>query len=131
MLIYYANLYEYIGLLLPNPNYKKDLSQDFIQKKYFQATRFIDKNSFKDLFSHFALQSLIKGCYYGVIQSFDQENLTILDLPVKYCCSRYKNKKGMDLIEFDVSFFDTITDPEVKNTTLKVYPKNVRNWYQK
>ena len=53
----------------------------------------------------------------------------MLDLPTEYCCSRYKNKDGIDLIEFDVTFFDTIIDAQVRESTLRCYPKHIGNWY--
>lgn len=131
LLSYYATLYDYIGILIPHPGYNKDLSKDFIQKRYHQAIRFIDKIDLVSFFQNCALNAVIEGCYYGVIQTLDKDNFVVLDLPTKYCCSRYKNKQGVDLIEFDVTFFDTIVDEQIRNTTLSVYPKKVRNWYHR
>lgn len=132
LLVYYATLFLYNGIVIPNPRQNaKNLSKDYIQKRYFNATGFLDKIDTKTMFQHFALEALIDGTYYGVVQTLDKDGIVILDLPASYCCTRYKNKKNVDLIEFDVRFFDTIRDENVRETTLKVYPKKVRNWYNR
>lgn len=131
LLVYYATLYLYYGVLVPNPANNKNLSKDYVQKRYFNALGFLDRTNVKNFCQHCALEALISGTYYGVIQTLDKDTFTILDLPTEYCCTRYTNKEGIDLIEFDVSFFDTITDADVRNTTLKVYPTKVSNWYRK
>ena len=131
LLIYYANLYMYYGILVPNPINNKNLSKDYIQKRYFNAMNFIDKIGLQDFFQHCAINAIVDGVYYGAIQTLDKEHFTVLDLPLKYCCTRYKNKDGIDIIEFDVSFFDTITDPDLRKTTLRVYPSKVSSWYRR
>lgn len=130
--MYYANLYLYYGILTPNPsNNNKNLSKDYVQKRYFNALGFLDRIELKQFFQHCAINAMIDGTYYGVIQTLDKDHFTVLDLPQKYCCTRYKNKDGIDLIEFDVSFFNTITDEDVRKNTLKVYPKKISNWYNR
>ena len=129
ILTYYATLYKYIGILVPNPSFGKDLSADFIQKRYHNAVNFIEKISVPTFCQNCAMKAVTEGCYYGVIQTLDKDNFTVLDLPSKYCSSRFKDKAGNDLIEFDVRFFDKVTPEDVRKTTLQVYPKPIRNWY--
>ena len=38
---------------------------------------------------------------------------------------------GRDLIEFDVSYFDTIADKDDRKAALQLYPKKVADWYRK
>lgn len=129
LIIYYANLYLYSGLLIPNSANRKNLSKDYIQKRYNNALNFVDKIGFKNFCQHCALNALIDGTYYGIIQTLEKDRFVVLDLPTEYCCSRYKNKDGIDLIEFDITFFDTIIDAQVRESTLRCYPKHIRNWY--
>ena len=49
----------------------------------------------------------------------------MIDLPTGYACSRFKDIEGNDVVEFDVSYFATITDEEQRRAALSVYPKVV------
>jgi len=129
LVMYYATLYLYNGILIPNPSPNADLSQKAVQKRYRNACRFIDKIDLKGILTKCAVEAIVSGCYYGAIQTLDKDRLAILDLPPNYCRSRYKNKQGIDLIEFDVKFFDTITDLTLRETMLKVYPEKISRWY--
>lgn len=131
LLIYYATLYMYNGILIPNSSSTTNLSQKTVQKRYRNACNFLDQVDIKGILRDCALGALVNGTYYGVIQTLDKDTLSVLELPASYCRSRYKNKQGIDLIEFDVKFFDQITDPDLRETTLKVYPKKLSNWYRR
>lgn len=131
ILIYYATLLKFSGLLIPNPSAGKKLSDIFIQKKYNNAIDFIERMSLPDLLTNCALRALIDGSYYGVIQTLDKNNFALLDLPSGYCCSRFKDIKGNDIIEFNVLYFNTIFDENARNEALAVYPKVISNHYKK
>jgi len=131
IIIHYATILKYVGLLIPSPAYNRSLSEDFVQKKYGAAMDFIDGINVPNLSTHFAIRALRDGCYYGVIQSIDKTSISILDLPVQYCTTRFKNKQNEDIIEFDVRYFDTIHDKKVREGALSVYPKEISNWYRK
>ena len=72
--------------------------------------------------------AILEGTYYGLIKN-EKDSFTVLDLPSKYCRTRYKDKSGNNLIEFDVRFFTSISDEQVRKNTLKSYPARVRSWY--
>jgi hypothetical protein len=55
----------------------------------------------------------------------------VLALPIGYCQTRFKDVAGNDLIEFDVSYFNTITDESNKKAALAAYPKFVSSAYDK
>ena len=78
-----------------------------------------------------ATRALIDGCYYGVIVQLDKQNFSVLDLPSGYCQTRYKDLNGDDLIEFDVSYFNSIVDLTAKEQALASYPKFIRDAYKK
>jgi hypothetical protein len=42
IIIYYATLLKYMGLLIPNPSYGKNLSTSHIQKRYYQALDYVE-----------------------------------------------------------------------------------------
>ena len=131
LLMHYATLLKYTGLLIPNPSFGKNLSESYITKKYHSAVSFVDKANLPKLFTHIAIKVLRDGCYYGVIQEVTDKSISILDLPIFYCRSRFKDKEGNDIIEFNVTYFDTIHDGEYRKKALAAYPANVVNWYRR
>ena len=131
LLMHYATLLKYTGLLIPNPSFGKNLSESYITKKYYNAVSFIDNAKLPKLFTHIAIKVLRDGSYYGVIQEVTDKSISILDLPIFYCRSRFKDKEGNDIIEFNVTYFDTIRDGEYRKKALAAYPKDVVNWYKR
>ena len=131
LLMHYATLLKYTGLLIPNPSFGKNLSESYITKKYHSAVSFVDKANLPDLFTHIGTKVLRDGSYYGVIQEVTDKSISILDLPIFYCRSRFKDKEGNDIIEFNVTYFDTIHDGEYRKKALAAYPANVVNWYKR
>ena len=131
LLMHYATLLKYTGLLIPNPSFGKNLSESYITKKYHSAVSFIDKANLPDLFTHIGTRVLRDGSYYGVIQEVTDKSISILDLPIFYCRSRFKDKEGNDIIEFNVTYFDTIRDKEYRKKAFAAYPANVVNWYKR
>jgi hypothetical protein len=43
LVLHYATLLKYVGILIPNPTPGKNLSTSHISKRYFQAMDFVDK----------------------------------------------------------------------------------------
>ena len=131
ILLHYATILTYSGILVPSPSYGKNLSEDYIKKRYFKAIDFVDSVGISNLMFDWALTALRDGCFYGIIQYIDDHTLSILTLPAKYCASRFKDACGNDVIEFDVSYFDSLTDKDQQRAALKVYPNEVVNWYRR
>ncbi len=130
LILHYATLLTYKGLLIPNPSFGLKLSTPFIEKRYFAAMDYADANFTPDFFTQKATKVLIDGVYYGVLQKIDKNNFICLDLPAKYCKSRFKDYYGNDIIEFDVSYFDTIIDKADRDSALSGYPKVISSYYR-
>ena len=131
LVLYYATLLKYTGLLIPNPTAGKNLSTSHIQKRYFQAMDYVDKMNLQTIFVDWAQRVLVDGCFYGVISKVDKLHFAVLALPIGYCQTRFKDVAGNDLIEFDVSYFNTITDEGNRKAALAAYPKFVSSAYDK
>ena len=58
------------------------------------------------LFGEMSVQALVNGAYFGVISEVSQKKFSIIELPAKYCTSRYKDLDGKDIIEFDLTYFN-------------------------
>ena len=131
LILYYATLLKYTGLLIPNPSTGKNLSTSHIQKRYFQAMDFVDKMNLQTVFVEWAQKALVDGCFYGVITESNKNVFSVLTLPSAYCQTRFKDLQGNDLIEFDLSYFDSITNEADKQAALNAYPSFVANAYSK
>ena len=131
LVLYYATLLKYTGLLIPNPTAGKNLSTSHIQKRYFQAMDYVDKMNLQTVLVEWAQKVLVDGCFYGVISKADKTHFAVLPLPGAYCQTRFKDVSGNDLIEFDVSYFRTINDENDREAALAAYPKLVASAYRK
>lgn len=130
IITYYATLLKYVGLLIPSPTKNADLSKDFVQKRYNNAIDFIDRANLPGFFTNCALRALRDGTYYGVIITLNKKTFAVLDLPSQYCISRFKNQFGEDIIEFDVRYFNSITNTNgARDKALAAYPEVIRNYY--
>lgn len=123
IIIYYATLLKYVGLLIPNPSLGKKLSTSHIQKRYYNALDYVERMQLPVLCTEIAQRALIDGCYYGVKVETDKNTFQLINLPSGYACSRFKDIYGNDVIEFDLSYFDTIANKEQRNAALAAYPK--------
>ena len=118
LIIYYATILKYSGVLIANPSFGKNLSQEHIQKRYHSALDFIERAKLPSLLTNCSYRALVDGSYYGLLLSADKNSLCILDLPVGYCSSNFKDIHGNDIIQFDVSYFDTIFDKAARQEAL-------------
>ena len=134
IITHYATLLKYAGLTIPNPDTEKTSLQDVskaLQKRYYSAITFIDNLDLEVLGPRIAQRVLIDGIYYGAIQSLDKKHLNLIDLPFDYCRSRFVDERGNLLVEFNVSFFNSISSKSDKDATLKTYPKVISSYYRK
>lgn len=130
ILIYYATILQYAGLLIPNPISDK-LSTPHIKKRYENALDYIEKMFLPELLTRISLRTLIDGCYYGVAKEITKTDFTLIDLPAEYCRSNYKDLHGNDIIEFRVTYFDQINDEKVLKQVLNIYPKVIADHYRR
>ena len=131
IILYYATLLKYTGVLIPNPAPKQNLSNTKIQERYYKAVDFIERTRLESLLTECSIRALRDGCYYGVIQTNDKSSFALLDLPVSYCTSRFKDIYGNDVIEFDTRYFNSIHDEDKRNEALDTYPKFISRHYNR
>lgn len=131
LVTHYATLLKYMGLLIANPSAGKTLSTPHIQKRYFSAMDFVESMKLPTWLTDCAMRALIDGCYYGVRIDTDRNSFAVLDLPAQYCRSRFKDLSGNDLIEFDLSYFNTISVLGEREAALEAFPKIISKAYKK
>lgn len=130
ILVHYATILAYQGLLVPNPILGQKLSENHIKKKYVAALDYIEKLKLPTLLTRISLKVLTEGSYYGLILTINKDKLCIIDLSSEHCRSRLYDADGNDLIEFNVTYFDTITDEKVRLLVLNSYPKIISDHYK-
>lgn len=126
IIIHYATLLNYVGILIPH---SEKVSDNNVIKRYNKALDYIEKMNLKNLLTQWSLKALVDGTYYGLIQAADQNTFAVIDLPTKYCRSNFKDQSGIDIVEFDVTYFDSITDLQNRLAALHAYPNFVRKAY--
>lgn len=129
MCIYYATMLKYSGILIPNMVGKKELSDAAVQKRYYKALDFTERLNIPIICENFAEKIMRDGCYYGLIQTIDQEKFAIIDLPAKFCRSNFKDSYGNDILEFHLSYFDSIGKEEDRKIILSAFPKEIKKAY--
>ena len=130
-LIYYATLLKYIYLVIPHMHKGKKIESKDNFENYNNAVDFVSKLNLKMLCKHIAIRVLAEGSYYGVLREFPDGELAVQDLPAKYCRSRFKNQDDVDIVEFKVTYFDTIKTKSVRDEVLKGFPKEIRLGYNR
>lgn len=132
ILIYYATLLKFSGLLIPNlAPQLNGVYDNKMMNRYYNALDFIEQNNLPTVFTNFTIRALVDGAYYGAIVSADKNKLVIVDLPADYCRSRFKDLNGNDIVEFDLRYFTKITDDETRNGVLASYPEVISKAYRK
>lgn len=130
IILYYASILKNTGLLIQSPRFKTNLSKNAILKKYNGALDFVEHINLSVLAPDIYMKVMRDGAYYAVKQYDDNGNLILLELPSLYCSSKYKSLQGKDIIDFDLTYFDMITDKRTKNELLtKAYPREFLKAY--
>lgn len=131
IIMYYATLLKYTGLLIPNVSYGKKITAPTIQKRYYNAVDYVEKMNLPIFLTDCARRALVDGSYYGVILQGDKNSFSVIDLPSGYACSRFKDAFGNDIVEFDISYFSSIVDKNDRDAALAIYPKIIKQAYEK
>lgn len=132
IILHYSTFLTYSWLLIPHAKgFKGKLSEKSNQKQYYEAAEFCSDFDIEDKCTMFATRVLVDGGYYGIIHD-NAEGIAIQTLPFAYCRSRFKNRQDVDVIEFDLRFFDKeISDDKLRREILKAYPSEIQKGYKK
>lgn len=129
IILHYATFLSYSWILVPHLKNKKDKITDKKNANlYYEASDFCTSFQIERKCTLFAKEILVNGAYYGLIHDTG-DYVTIQDLPFNYCRSRYKNQQDIDIVEFNMAFFDTITDEALRKEILSTYPKVIQKGY--
>ena len=133
----YSRIIAYLSNFLTNDVFvtpKKITNKSINQKKYLEnykkAVFFADTTINPKLnFPHLMFKILIYGAYYGIFIEDGEMDIVLRDLPNQYCRSRFKTFKNVNVLEFDMSYFDSITDDNLRKQALAEFPKEFTKAY--
>ena len=103
LILHYASLLEYSGLLIPISGKGNKLSNSGVSKRYDMALEYLNKLNIKETLTRITTKVLVRGRYAGFINTLNKNEFVLIDLPFEYCRSRYVNFKGIDVLEFNVA----------------------------
>ena len=130
IVLHYASFLTYQYLLVPHTAIEDGFGDPKIMLNYDDAVDYLYTLDVESKCAYFTYKILVEGAYYGLIKEVNKKPL-LMDLPIEYCRSRFKSDTDIDIVEFDLSFFDNIRDAELKKQVLATYPKYIQKEYRK
>ena len=124
---YFAFLYRYDWYVVP---YVEDdtIKEDKILTEFSKVLNYLDASNIKYMCGNIALEVIKNGCYYGYIVDTTQ-GMTLQQLPVQYCRSRYMVGDS-PAVEFNMKFFDDkFATIEQRLAILKMFPEEFAKGY--
>ena len=105
-------------------------SEAQIIKTFNAACKFVEKMDLPNTLSRVTTQWLINGIYNGILRISD-EGVILQDLPLYYCRTRFKDFHNLNILEFNLSYFDHFTDERDRIEALQTFPEVVRAAWKK
>ena len=112
------------------PVYQEDqVSEAQTIKAFYNACDFIEKLDIKNNLARITLEWIKNGIYYGVLREQGGE-VTIQDLPIEYCRSRFKDFNNLNVLEFDLNYFTRLKNEAARLEALATFPEVVQQTYK-
>ena len=100
-------------------------SQAQILKDFDKACSFVEKLDVPNTFTHITKEWLKTGIYNGILRT-DGEDVVIQDLPLAYCRTRFKDFNNLPILEFNLHYFESIPDKELRLEAVESFPEIVQ-----
>lgn len=104
-------------------------SKTQITKAFYNACDFIEKLDVPNTFFRITREWLKNGVYNGILR-VDGDKVTIQDLPLQYCRTRFKDFNNLNILEFNLEYFNTIHDEESRLEAVASFPEEVQKAYK-
>ena len=96
-----------------------------ILKDFDRACSFVEKLDVPNTFTHITKEWLKVGVYNGILRT-DGEDVVIQDLPLDYCRTRFKDFNNLPILEFNLHYFERMTDEAVRQEVIETFPEMVQ-----
>ena len=127
---YMAYMYRYDWMVTPyiNDNVASEKDKDTALADFYKILLYLDNSELKKLFGEIALKVVKNGCYYGYLIP-TTKRITVQELPVNYCRSRFI-ANGRPAIEFNMRYFDlAFKDTTQRVKMLNLFPAEFKRGY--
>lgn len=124
---YFAQLYRYDWVVIPEI-FDKEIKETTVLKDLNKVLKFFDNSYVKKICGDIALSVIKNGCYYGY-KIPSSSGVTLQELPAKYCRVRY-TVGTTPAVEFNMAFFDTISDVNYRLRVLELFPAEFKKGYK-
>lgn len=130
IILYFSTMLLYDTVVVPQ-FLKEDIDKKKFIKNYYKVLAFVEKmNLPQELIRIFTIM-LVDGAYYGLIYETQNGSIIFGDLPRRYCRTRFRSNNGNQILEFNVSFFDTYADELEKEIVFNNFPAPIKEYYIK
>lgn len=97
-----------------------------IIKAFYNACYFVDKLDVKNTFIRITKAWLINGMYNGILRMKGNQPV-IQDLPLEYCRTRFKDFNNLNILEFNITYFEyRFSDDKERARIIATYPEVVQ-----
>ena len=127
---YMAYMYRYDWMVTPyiNDEVASEKDKDTALTDFYKILLYLDNSELKKLFGEIALKVVKNGCYYGYLVP-TAKRITVQELPVNYCRSRFI-VNGRPAIEFNMRYFDlAFKDTTQRVKMLNLFPAEFKRGY--
>ena len=125
-----AHLPLYDTVVIPVFQENKTGSQKQIINTFYNACDFVDKMDLPNTLARITTEWLITGTYNGILRT-QGNDVVIQDLPLEYCRTRFRDFNNLNILEFNLHYFDRIYDEEYREEAVKTFPEIVQKaWRQ-
>ena len=127
---YIAYMYRYDWMVTPyiNEDTASEKDQNTALLEFYKILLYLDNSELKRLFGEIALKVVKNGCYYGYLIS-NSKRVTVQELPVNYCRSRFI-VNGRPAVEFNMRYFDVaFKDATQRMKILNLFPTEFKKGY--
>ena len=127
---YMAYMYRYDWMVTPyiNDEVANDKDKNTALTDFYKILLYLDNSELKRLFGEIALKVVKNGCYYGYLIP-TSKRITVQELPVNYCRSRFI-VNGRPAIEFNMRYFDlAFKDTTQRVKMLNLFPSEFKKGY--
>lgn len=124
-----AHLFLYDTMVIPVFEEGKG-SKTQILKAFYNACRFVDNLDLPNTLLRITTEWLKTGIYNGILRK-DGDKVVIHDLPIQYCRTRYKDFNNLNILEFNLHYFDKFLDEDLKLEMVLTFPQEVQEAYYK
>lgn len=127
---YYSSLLNYSYTIIPHYDREASVNSKKIKKQYKETSLYMERLNLRYNLPRINRKIFEQGVYYGILRELDNGQPLFLDLPVRYCRSRFNDENGLPILELDCSYFDMITSSDIeRKAILSFFPKYVANKY--